>query len=67
MNEQSEGCEKCTGQTECIVSVSSPRLWLKIKIEQDQMLVTFDAKPNQGLRTVVPIKYCPFCGKELKP
>jgi hypothetical protein len=63
MNE--DGCKKCTGCTDCIVSVSAPQFWAKIKIETGLLVFAYDCYPNNGMRTVAAIKFCPFCGKEL--
>ncbi len=59
-------CEKCTGQTENIVSISSPLWWLKVKIEMGQLIIAFDCKPFHGVRTSFPLKCCPFCKEEFK-
>ena len=61
-----EGCSKCTGQTENIISISTPLFWLKVKIEMGQLIVAFDCKPFHGMRTSVPLRYCPFCGREFE-
>lgn len=65
MSEHNEGCKKCTGETECIISISTPGFWIKVKIENGELVVAFDLIKH-GMRTVAPLNCCPFCGKALK-
>lgn len=61
-----EGCPKCSGCTENIISLSTPGAWFKVKIERGRMIVAYDFPPSNGFRTSTKIHFCPMCGKKLE-
>lgn len=65
MIEVNEGCKKCAGCTENIFSINTPDFWAKVKIERNKLCFAFDMCLH-GMRTESKIRYCPFCGRELK-